>query len=218
MKTYLYARVSTDEQHDRGASIPAQIEAMRRTAAARGWDDAEVITEDGGASAKSLKGRPALAAALDDLDLNGGVLVALSVDRLTRSVVDLGTIINRASANRWSLVILDAAGIDTTTPHGEAFALMAGIVAQLERRLIAERTRRAMAERKRQGVHCGRQAELPKRVINRIVKAAAKGQSLRAIAHGLNEDGVPTAHGGARWHASTVRGVLRSSTAQALAA
>jgi hypothetical protein len=35
-----------------------------------------------------------------------------------------------------------------------------------------------------------------------------RGLSLRQIAHGLNDDGVATGHGGARWHASTVKVVL----------
>ena len=36
------------------------------------------------------------------------------------------------------------------------------------------------------------------------------GQSLRAIAHQLNRNGVPTARGGGQWHASTVKAVLES--------
>ena len=36
------------------------------------------------------------------------------------------------------------------------------------------------------------------------------GCSHQAIADALNQAGTPTAHGGKRWYASTVRGVLRS--------
>ena len=35
-----------------------------------------------------------------------------------------------------------------------------------------------------------------------------EGKTYRAIAERLNEERVPTAHGGAKWHASTVRAVL----------
>src|SRR5438128_1506351 len=41
----------------------------------------------------------------------------------------------------------------------------------------------------------------------------AKGVSIRGIAEVLNEAGVPTAHGGARWHASTVQKVLGARVA-----
>ena len=51
---------------------------------------------------------------------------------------------------------------------------------------------------------------MPENVRSRIERERAKGKSLSAIAAGLNAWGVPTAHGGARWHASTVRKVLFS--------
>jgi hypothetical protein len=46
-------------------------------------------------------------------------------------------------------------------------------------------------------------------VIQRIRDAREAGLSLRQIADRLNADGTPTAHGGTRWWASTVRSVLR---------
>jgi hypothetical protein len=51
--------------------------------------------------------------------------------------------------------------------------------------------------------------------VDRIVAERDSGWSLRAIADGLNVKGVPTAHGGARWHASTVRAVLASQARDA---
>jgi hypothetical protein len=35
------------------------------------------------------------------------------------------------------------------------------------------------------------------------------GKTLREIADALNSEGVPTAQGGARWHASTVQKIVR---------
>jgi hypothetical protein len=49
---------------------------------------------------------------------------------------------------------------------------------------------------------------LPAAVERRIRRAHARGDSLRKIAAALNAAAVPTAHGGARWHASTVRSVI----------
>ena len=54
---------------------------------------------------------------------------------------------------------------------------------------------------------CGSVA--PRReVVARIVAAKAGGASLRTIAAELTADAVPTAQGGAKWHASTVKAVL----------
>jgi hypothetical protein len=48
-------------------------------------------------------------------------------------------------------------------------------------------------------------------VVERVVRERSEGRSLRAIAGDLNAEAVPTAQGGAQWHASTVRAVLSSA-------
>jgi DNA invertase Pin-like site-specific DNA recombinase len=79
---------------------------------------------------------------------------------------------------------------------------------QFERRLIGQRTKEALAAKKAQGVRLGRPPVLSRAVELRIKRARDRGDSLQKIADGLNTAGVPTAHGGKRWHAATVRGVL----------
>ena len=59
----------------------------------------------------------------------------------------------------------------------------------------------------------GRPPVMPAKVVKRIETMRKKGVSIRRIADVLNEAGVPTAHGGARWHASTVQKVLGSQLA-----
>jgi hypothetical protein len=58
----------------------------------------------------------------------------------------------------------------------------------------------------------GRPPSLPTRVVERIRLEYARGLGLAEIAHRLNEDGIPTAHGGRQWWPSTVRAVLVRST------
>lgn len=222
-KVYGYARVSTAEQHDAGAGLPAQVHALEQTAAARGWA-LEVVTEQTGVSAGSMAKRPALVAVLADLDRNGGTLVVTKLDRLSRSVADFAALLDRSRRKGWTLVCLDL-GIDTTTAAGEMVANLMAAVAQWERRTIGERTRAGMAERKRQGVHCGRRRELPAAVVERIVAERQQGRTLAAIAGALNAENVPTAHRNDRkdgkpttWHPSTVRAVLSSSSAAAMLA
>ena len=82
-------------------------------------------------------------------------------------------------------------------------------VDELER-LIAER--RGLARTRRQPTTAGRPAALAADVVERIRAERASGKTLRQIARDLNADGTPTAHGGARWWASTVRGVLQRAS------
>src|ERR1700754_2430481 len=82
-----YMRVSTSEQADSGAGLAAQRAAIESHAALRGWTITDWCT-DAGASGKSLKGRPELAAALDGVRTGraAGIVVA-KLDRLSRSVL-----------------------------------------------------------------------------------------------------------------------------------
>src|SRR6266566_1674728 len=114
----------------------------------------------------------------------------------------------KATRQGWALVALDCA-VDTTTPAGEAMANVLATFAQFERRLIGQRTREALAVKRSEGVRLGRPPTLPENVRTRIQAERAERRSLAAIASALNGDRVPTAHGGARWYASTVRAVLQ---------
>ena len=91
---------------------------------------------------------------------------------------------------------------------------MISVVAQLERRMIGERTRTTLAVKRAQGVRLGRRRELPDDVVAWILAQHESGVALAAIARALNDRGEPTAHGGAQWYASTVRGVVRSPDAK----
>ena len=79
---------------------------------------------------------------------------------------------------------------------------------QLERRLIGQRTKEALAAKKASGVRLGRPPTIPQTVVRRLQRQRARRDSLRKIADDLNEARVPTAQGGARWYAATVRHVL----------
>jgi len=203
-----YIRVSTDEQADSRAGLEAQRAAILAEAERRGWRVVAII-EDAGYSARDLK-RPGIAAALEALARKrADTLVVAKLDRLSRSVLDFAGLMSQATREHWALVALDV-NVDTTTAAGEAMANVLATFAQFERRLIGERTRAALAIKRAQGVRIGRPRSLPLVVVDRIVAARAAGRSLRAIADELNADGVPTAHGGSLWYASTVRTVLAS--------
>jgi DNA invertase Pin-like site-specific DNA recombinase len=202
-----YVRVSTSEQVERGLGLEAQRAAIRQAAEQRGWHLATVL-EDRGVSGKSMKGREALQAALALLDSGGAdALVASKLDRLSRSIHDFSGLLDRASKKGWKVVVLDI-DLDTSSPQGEMVANVMASFAQFERKLIGARTREALGVRRAEGVVLGRPVMIRPAVIERIRREREAGRSLRAIAAGLDLDGIPTAQGGAVWHASTVHAVL----------
>jgi DNA invertase Pin-like site-specific DNA recombinase len=206
-----YVRVSTTEQADSGLGLDAQRAAILVEVARRGWTLVEMI-EDAGYSAKSLA-RPGVARALDMLGRGeAGALVVAKLDRATRSTIDAANLLARAGREGWAFVALDL-GLDPTTPSGELVATIMAAVAQWERRAIGARTRDALAAKKAQGKRLGRPVVLSEDVVARIVSAHEGGAGWSAIARQLNADGIPTAHGGARWYPSTVRGVALAGAA-----
>jgi len=204
-----YTRVSTSEQADSGLGLEAQRTQIAAEAERKGWTVVEWI-EDAGISAKSLD-RPGMARALELLDGGAaGALIVAKLDRATRSTMDAAVLLERCSREGWALVALDL-GLDMTTPTGELIASVMAAVAQWERRAIGQRTKDALAAKKAAGVRLGRPLTLPGDVRDRILTAYQAGSGWSAIARQLNEEEIPTAHGGAKWHPSTVRAVVMST-------
>jgi len=230
-------RVSTAEQADSHAGLDAQRAAIEAEAIRRGWTAIDYV-EDPAWSGKDLE-RPAMQQALAMLAAGeADCLVAAKVDRISRSVKDYAGLLERAHREGWHLVTLDL-GIDTSTPMGEAMANVSATFAQLERRMIGQRTADALAQKRITGTatdkkEIGRPVDLSDETRQKIARLHADGMSAEKIATWLNGDRVkvgrhelgrsgkftvtmsgrhkpvPTAHGGAQWHPSTVRKVLES--------
>jgi site-specific DNA recombinase len=220
-----YVRVSTEGQADAGVSLDAQRSKLMAYAQAMDLD-LVAIEVDAGASAKTLA-RPALQRALATLDRDTaeGLLVA-KLDRLTRSVRDLGELVERYFASRFSLLSV-ADSIDTRSAAGRLVLNVLASVAQWEREATGERTRDALAHLKASGVRLGgaglgwersdrtdeqghrvvRDVQSEGATVERIIALRAEGLTLRAIAARLTADGHATKRGG-RWAAATVNKVL----------
>jgi DNA invertase Pin-like site-specific DNA recombinase len=95
----------------------------------------------------------------------------------------------------------------------EAMAHVVGAFAVLERRLISQRTRDGPAIKRAQGVRLGRPRTLPDSVRRRIRRERDAGKSWSSIVAGLNDEKVPTAQAGTRWHVSTVRKIYATEQA-----
>jgi DNA invertase Pin-like site-specific DNA recombinase len=196
--------LSSEGRSEGGAGLEAQRRAIAAACKRRGWRLLEVV-EDAGLSAKDVK-RRGIEEALRLLEIGDAkALVAAKLDRLSRSLGDLTALIASAQKQGWALVALDCA-LETTTPAGMA-TLLAGF-APFERRLISQRTREALALKRAQGVRLGRPATMSQYAIDRIRRERAAGNSLAAIANGLNADRIPTAQGGRRWYPATIHYTL----------
>lgn len=153
MRLIGYVRVSSDKQADSGASLEAQAEKITAMAVVKGFPLIEIIT-DAGESAKNLD-RPGMARLLQMVDAKqvDGIIIS-KIDRLTRSVKDLGELLERLNAKGVALISV-AESLDTVTAAGRLVINIMGAVSQWERQAIAERTSDALQQIKRSGCPAG---------------------------------------------------------------
>jgi DNA invertase Pin-like site-specific DNA recombinase len=204
-----YIRVSTEMQTLSGAGLEGQKTWLAAEAERRGMD-LEIIQETEAMSGKSYLKRTALLAALERLDTGKAAALAVSkLDRLSRSVADFLTILERSRKGKWSLVIGDLS-LDTSTPIGEAMATITATFAQLERKRIGERTKEALAVKKSEGVQLGRPRLLNADTRAQVLNMSKSGSSFNFIARNLNASGVLSATGG-KWYASTVSAIIKAA-------
>ena len=202
-RTVGYVRVSTDKQADRGVSLEAQQAKIRAYAELYALELLDVIV-DAAVSAKSLD-RPGLARALGMLKAGeADALLVVKLDRLTRSVRDLGSLVEDYFADPQGPALLSVSEqIDTRTAAGRLVLNVLGAVSQWEREAIGERTSAAMQHMAEQGAYTGGDAPFGYRlsgerlvedpgeqsVIREAQALRARGLSLRTVAGHLHAMG-----------------------------
>jgi site-specific DNA recombinase len=207
MKVVGYIRVSTDDQVRDGVSLAAQ-EAKLRAYAELYELQLIGIDVDAGVSAKTLK-RPGLQQALARLKAREAeALLVVKLDRLTRSVKDLGYLLETYFlAGKWLLMSVNDQ-IDTRTAAGRMVLNILASVSQWEREAIGERTAEAMQHLKASGKVYSRPVFDDDATLVQIHAMRARGVTLQEIAEELTLAGVPTVRGGT-WAPATIRGILR---------
>lgn len=193
---------------------------------ARWADLAAVIREEGISGAKPLAARPGGQQLLQAVTFQDARhVVALKLDRLFRDAADALNQTRAWDRTGIALHLVDMGGqsLNTATAMGRVFLTMTAAFAELERNLIAERTQAALLYRKAKRLVYGaipygfsrygdalQVIEMEFGMIRQIQDWHASGWPLRKIADALNEGRVRTKNG-RRWHASTVRYILRNS-------
>jgi DNA invertase Pin-like site-specific DNA recombinase len=212
-----YLRVSTDRQGKSGLGIEAQRNSVAEYLNGGNWSLVKEYVE---VESGKRTDRPMLAEAIKACRAYGAKLVIAKLDRLSRDA--------------HFLLGLEKAGIDfVAADMPNANRLTVGImamVAEEERRMISKRTKDALAAAKRRGKKLGGdRGVVPSRKTRALavealqVRAASRAadiapiikdlqaagaESLRDIADGLNEAGIPTARGSGKWSAVQVQRVL----------
>ena len=214
-----YIRVSTEMQSDDGISIDAQQAKLHAYAELYDIDLVEMVV-DAGESAKSLQ-RPGLQRALEMLKRGeADALIVMKLDRLTRSVADLGVLVERYFKTAALLSVSEQ--IDTRSAAGRLVLNVLASVAQWEREAIGERTSEAMQHKKSQGLRVGSipygyrldddgatlvEDEDEQRVIAMAQDLKGRGMSLRAVSSRLEKAG-HTSRNGKPFHARQVSRLL----------
>jgi len=161
-----YARVSTNDQETAtqvAALKAAGCERIYREKASGGrWD------------------RPELHRLLDQLR-KSDVLVVWKLDRLSRSLRDVLTIMEQLSEAGAGFRSLTEA-IDTTTPAGRMMMQMVGAFAEFERAMLRERTKAGLDSARQEGRIGGRCPKLSPQQQAEIRKMVSKGHKTAADA------------------------------------
>jgi DNA invertase Pin-like site-specific DNA recombinase len=161
-----YARVSTSEQE-----TAAQVTALKAAGCERIYRE------------KASGGRwdrPELHRLLDQLR-KGDVLVVWKLDRLSRSLRDVLTIMERLAEAKCGFRSLTEA-IDTTTPAGRMMMQMVGAFAEFERAMLRERTKVGLEAARREGRIGGRRPKLNPQQQREIVRMVSRGNKTAADA------------------------------------
>lgn len=161
-----YARVSTNDQ-----DTAAQVAALRAAGCER------IFRE------KASGGRwerPELHKLLEQLR-KGDVLVVWKLDRLSRSLRDVLTLMERIQEVKAGFRSLTEA-IDTTTPAGRMMMQMIGSFAEFERAMLRERTKAGLESARKQGRIGGRRPKLLPQQQAEIVRMVTKGKQTAADA------------------------------------
>src|SRR5215813_14261273 len=172
MRKIGYCRVSLTHQN-----LDRQLGALRA-------ERVDVIFREK-ASGRSVKGRPELEKAIDELG-TGDVLVVAEWDRATRSMFDGIHLIERISARGGLIKVLDKPHLDLTTPLGRGFIAFLSAMAEDERQRIVKRANDGRKFARARGVHMGRKPKLSDHQQEQALKRLLKGESARALGRSYN--------------------------------
>lgn len=209
LRCAVYTRKSSDEGLDMAFnSLDAQRDAAEAYVASQrseGWVLVPDRYDDGGISGGTME-RPALRRLLKDVETGLiDVVVVYKVDRLSRSLVDFGRLMELFDQHQVSFVSVTQQ-FSTTTSMGRLTLNMLLSFAQFEREVGGERIRDKIAASKRRGMFMGGYVPIGYRVqdrellivedeavtIRRIFSRFTQIRSVIGLVRELKQDGILT--------------------------
>jgi DNA invertase Pin-like site-specific DNA recombinase len=214
MQEYVvYKRVSTKEQGQSGLGLDAQERDITLFLETFNAEPYRVVATFTDILSGSDQDRPELSRALDLCRSTEATLLVSKLDRLSRKVSAVATLMEDKRV-RFRVAQM---------PYADTFQLhIYAALAEQERQFISARTKAALQEAKARGAQLGglRDKTMRRNVVIKANAAARAqkvagivlpmreaGKPLRQIADHLNRAGVQTARGG-HWQASQVKRVL----------
>jgi Resolvase, N terminal domain/Recombinase len=182
------------------------------------------VVRDHQANGADDPGQPGLQNVLDRIDSGeASCLIVSDLESLTRRTARLEKVLDRLERDKTRLVALDV-GLDSASETGRLAVTPLVVtppaepepappeweqppatVTEIDRRRPPERPRaRRAAQRRTLGTTAGPARDW-ETIRARIQSMRADGMTLQAIADTLNEEGVPTLRGGAKWRPSSVQ-------------
>ena len=135
----IYMRVSTEDQAREGFSLPEQKERLEAYCKFNGYKIVEYYT-DAGISAKTGNHRPEYDRMLEDGKQGKiNMIIALKLDRITRSTRDWETLMDYLEKNNINIAFVND-DINTTTANGKMVSRIMMSVSQNEIERTSERT------------------------------------------------------------------------------
>ena len=140
----LYLRVSTEDQAKEGFSLPEQKERLEALCKFKGYKIYDYYT-DAGISAKTGNYRPEFDRLIEDAkNKKINTIIALKLDRLSRSIYDWENLLKTSEKYGFDLVCVND-DINTTNENGKMVTRIMMSVSQNEIERTSERTKVGMA-------------------------------------------------------------------------
>jgi DNA invertase Pin-like site-specific DNA recombinase len=197
---YLTVSAEPGVSDDHGSSAAIEVMCERS-----GWELLEIVRDR---EVGPTLERPALGYALERIaKRQADGLVVSDLQRLSRSIVDLGALMAWFRNAQAALIALDL-DIDTSTPKGRHVASTLITLSKHAHERTAHRSGNGLTE-----VNGDRRTGRPavrhdRELLERIAAMRAASMTLQAIADQLNAEGVPTLRGGTKWRPSSIQSAL----------
>lgn len=219
MRALGYASIAPEGGPAGSDNLERQKHAIERTCQRLGLELVEVVREREPKAGNALE-RAGVSYLIERLAAgDASCLVVTGLDRLSRSVSELGTLVQWLERSNVRLVAVEL-DLDTLSPGGRAAARALASVGGWERERLSERTQKGLAAARAKRRAGGASAPDWAAIRKRIALMRADGMTLQAIADVLNEERVPTPRGGLKWRPSSVQsaaGYKRRSRSKSVA-